>query len=136
MLWIPTVIVVVGHLKSLPNQQGPRGSIRCDYLVVTCCSIVNHYIGTLSSVKILDFRHSKITRDGRTDGRTDGPTDQRTDIPSYRDARRHLKTLSIALFWWNYPKKRSLNKRFCFYISVFAFFFAITCIHYLSVVHS
>ena len=29
--------------------------------------------------------------DGRTDGRTDGPTDGRTDIPSYRDARTHLK---------------------------------------------
>ena len=27
-----------------------------------------------------------------TDGRTDGPTDRRTDIPSYRDARTHLKT--------------------------------------------
>ena len=26
-----------------------------------------------------------------TDGRTDGPTDGPTDIPSYRDARMHLK---------------------------------------------
>ena len=29
--------------------------------------------------------------DGPTDRRTNGPTDQRTDIPSYRDARTHLK---------------------------------------------
>ena len=31
-----------------------------------------------------------------TCGPTDGPTDGRTDIPSYRDARTHLKTNRIA----------------------------------------
>ena len=30
------------------------------------------------------------------DGRTDGRTDQRTDIPSYRDARTHLKRNTIT----------------------------------------
>ena len=34
--------------------------------------------------------------DGPTDGRTDRPTDGRTDIPSYRDARTHLKTQSTS----------------------------------------
>ena len=33
----------------------------------------------------------------QTDGRTDGRTDWRMDRPSYRDARTHLKTLSIDI---------------------------------------
>ena len=37
--------------------------------------------------------------DGRTDERTDGPTDRRTDIPSYRDARSHLKISAGATVW-------------------------------------
>ena len=73
------------------GQQGPRGSIRCDYLV-THCSIVDYIflglsilkiydfiISGLSIVKIHDFRLLKITWDGPTDGPTDGRTDLRTD---------------------------------------------------------
>ena len=52
--------------------------IRCDYLVVTHCIII-YDIGRFSTLKNLDFRRLKITRDGRTDGPTDGPTDRRTD---------------------------------------------------------
>ena len=54
------------------------GSIRCDFLVVTHCSIVNFIIWGLSIVRIHDFRLSKITWDGRTDGRS--------DTTCYRDA--------------------------------------------------
>ena len=39
--------------------------------------------------------HKSVT-DGRTDGRTDRRTDGPTDIPSYRDARTHLKIMEIV----------------------------------------
>ena len=35
-----------------------------------------------------------------TDRRTDGRTNQRTDIPSYRDARTHLKMHEIESFMY------------------------------------
>ena len=37
------------------------------------------------------FAWFQLVCDRRTDGPTDGRTDRRTDIPSYRDARTHLK---------------------------------------------
>ena len=40
----------------------------------------------------VDISEIQLVCDRPTDGRTDGPTDGRTDIPSYRDARTHLKT--------------------------------------------
>jgi len=42
-------------------------------------------------VEISDFSEIQLVCDLRTDGPTDGRTDRRTDIPSYRDARTHLK---------------------------------------------
>ena len=39
------------------------------------------------------FSSFQLVCDGPTDGPTDGRTDLRTDIPSYRDARTHLKRL-------------------------------------------
>ena len=39
----------------------------------------------------VSFLHFSRKRYGRTDGRTDGQTDRPRDIPSYRDARTHLK---------------------------------------------
>ena len=39
--------------------------------------------------------HKSVT-DRRTDGPTDGRTDGPTDIPSYRDARTHLRILFIT----------------------------------------
>ena len=41
------------------------------------------------SVKISEIQ---LVCDRPTDGPTDGRTDRRTDMPSYRDARTHLKT--------------------------------------------
>ena len=37
------------------------------------------------------FSEILLVCDGQTDGQTDEPTDGPTDIPSYRDARTHLK---------------------------------------------
>ena len=70
------------------RKQGPRGSIRCDYLGVTHFSIDDYIIWELSILKIHDFCLSKITRDGRTDGPTDvvaseyGRADKRPFIDS------------------------------------------------------
>ena len=52
---------------------GPRGSIRCDYLVVTHFSIVDYIIWRL---KIHNFCLLKITWDRRTDRRTDRQTNK------------------------------------------------------------
>ena len=54
-------------------------TVRCDYIIVTHCTIVNCIIWGISILKIHDFRLSKITWDGPTDRRTDGPTDGPTD---------------------------------------------------------
>ena len=60
---------------------------------------------------------------GRTDGRTDRRTDRRTDIPSYRDARTHIKLFfkisRDRSAWegakngnWRFPlEKRAVKKR-------------------------
>ena len=57
------IVVVVGHLKSFQPQKRRFSS----------------------------FENNTGPIDRRTDGRTDRRTDGRTDIPSYRDARTHLK---------------------------------------------
>ena len=48
-------------------------------------------------IKKRTLYYKKVKCDGPTEGPTDGPTDGRTDgwtdIPSYRDARTHLKTI-------------------------------------------
>ena len=41
---------------------------------------------------------------GRTDGRTDDWTDGRVDRPSYRDARRHLKSYSNSFKYDQWPR--------------------------------
>ena len=47
--------------------------------------------------------------DGRTDRQTDRWTDEQTDIPSYRDARTHLKKLKIDQFFGG--NKVTMGKR-------------------------
>jgi len=51
-------------------------------------SIMSLVLYCFISVEISDIQ---LVCDRPTDGRTDGRTDRRTDIPSYRDARTHLK---------------------------------------------
>ena len=52
-------------------------------------------LGVLTYAFLIISENSAFVTNGRTDGRTDRQTDQRTDgrtdIPSYRDARTHLK---------------------------------------------
>ena len=57
---------------------------------------------TLFCSKSAHFSEIQLVCDGRTDRRTDGRTDRRTDgrtdTPSYRDARTHLKSISILKY--------------------------------------
>ena len=53
------------------------------------------WIGGIFEVGLTDIRTDGHT-DGHTDGRTDGRMDGRTDEPSYRDARTHLKIVSVT----------------------------------------
>ena len=46
-------------------------------------------------IQLISQKFNSCVTDGRTDRRTDRRTDGRTDIPSYRDARTHLKTKQV-----------------------------------------
>ena len=52
------------------DQQGPRGSIRYDYLVVTHCSIVKFII-----LNTFLYKNPRFSSLENNTGRTDGPTD-------------------------------------------------------------
>ena len=56
------------------------------------CGDVESHFRPFSSI----FAKLKKMGYGGTDGPTDGPTDGRTDIPSYRDAWTHLKSMNKA----------------------------------------
>ena len=71
------------------------------------CSNLAHF----SEIQLVCDRRT----DRRSDGRTDGRTDRRTDIPSYRDARTHLKRngtwLGEGRVWINNESLGSTDKR-------------------------
>ena len=66
--------------------------LRIMFLVLFCFISVK-----IAEIQLVCDRRTDGPTDGRTDRRTDRRTDQRTDIPSYRDARTHLKKLTVQL---------------------------------------
>ena len=72
-------------------------SFTCTFVLVTLKCITNCLNLTFHTLTYLHFAQKWhffeiSTRVWLTDGRMDGRTDRRMDIPSYRDARTHLKT--------------------------------------------
>ena len=81
-----------------PPLTSTAGYIRCGtHLSLLSSSmlllLLLSVIWSLSNLKTRDFRHSKITQDGRTDRRTDGWM----DMTSYRDTWTHLKTAILVV---------------------------------------
>ena len=69
------------------------------WLIILSCSIPFCTLSTLKITWFCCFNSCVMDgltdgwMDGQTDRRTDGQTDQRTEIPPYRDAKMHLKTI-------------------------------------------
>ena len=53
-----------------------------------------HFMMILVNFGVFALMLTDIRTEPRTDGPTDGQTNGRTDIPSYRDARTHLKIIN------------------------------------------